>query len=87
VVLRQLHLVGNGTWWQPWGRAPTIIAAVGAAYQGLNVLIESQAFEMADFSVSWSYDRLVDDGKRNRWFCGRSVGVARYPSARSTSSG
>jgi hypothetical protein len=55
VVLRQLHLVGNGTWWQPWWRAPAMVAAVGAAYQGVTVLIEGQTFEMADFSVSWSW--------------------------------
>ena len=52
VVLRQLHLTGSGTWWQPWWRAPAIVAAVGAVGQALLLLIQYQAYEMPGFSVS-----------------------------------
>jgi hypothetical protein len=54
VVLRQLRLEGSGQWWQPWWRAPAIVAAVGAVCQAAFMAFQLQEIAGSGVYLNWA---------------------------------
>lgn len=64
VVLRQLRLVGGGTWWQPWWRAPAVVAGVGAICWGGFEVMRFQEISSSNVFLPWASIgwRMLEDG-------------------------